>query len=163
GWMSKAQLYSGTAALGSRMARVWIQQGVTAGWIDRAACALPSSVVITNSRATDALQRRLTARRATTVVYPAVDTARFNPARVGERNAVRRRLGLPEDVPIFGSVGRLDRWKGFHVLLDAVPRVLEHHPDAHFVLVGGPHERDPAYAAQLHRHVERMGDNRQGR
>jgi glycosyltransferase involved in cell wall biosynthesis len=159
GWMSKGQVYAAAAAVAARLPSVWSQAGIASrrAPIDLLAAALPAELVVTPSRGADAEQRKLTPRRPTRVIYPAVDTARFDPGLVGPQSAVRRRLGLPEGVPIFGSVGRLDRWKGFHVLLEAVPRVVERHPDAHFVLVGGPHEFDPGYAVELHEQAGRMG------
>jgi glycosyltransferase involved in cell wall biosynthesis len=159
GWMPKGQVYAGLAAIAARVPSVWLQAGIPSGPFDVAATLLPAERVMTVSRTVDDAQRRLLPRRPRTIVYPAVDTARFDPARIGDKLAVRRRLGLPEDVPIFGSVGRLDRWKGFHVLLDAVPSVLERHPDATFVLVGGPHELDQAYAVELEGQAARMAQN----
>jgi glycosyltransferase involved in cell wall biosynthesis len=46
---------------------------------------------------------------------------------------------LPPNGPVIGTVGRLAEQKAQHVLLDAVPLVLERWPNARFVLVGdGP-------------------------
>ena len=159
GWMAKGQLYGGLAAAAARLPSAWLQPGTPAGAvpIDRAATALPARVVVTVSHTVDRAQRRLLPRRPTTVVHPAVDTARFDARRIGDPPAVRRRLGLPEHGPIVGAVGRLDRWKGFHVLLDVAPRLLERHPDATLVLVGGPHELDPSYAEELHAQAARLG------
>ncbi|HZV73362.1 MAG TPA: glycosyltransferase family 4 protein [Conexibacter sp.] len=159
GWMAKGQLYGGLAAVLARVPSAWLQPGTPSGAvpIDRAATVLPARTVITVSRTVDRAQRKLLPRRPTTVVHPAVDTARFDASRIGERRAVRRRLGLPEHGPIVGSVGRLDRWKGFHVLLDVAPRLLEGHPDATLLLVGGAHELDPSYADELRDQAARLG------
>jgi glycosyltransferase involved in cell wall biosynthesis len=163
GWMAKGQVYGGLAAASARLPSVWLQPGLTDGLatIDRAATLLPARMVVTNSRNTDSTQRKLLPRRPTTVVYPAVDTARFDAARVGDQRSVRRRLNLPEDGPIFGSVGRLNSWKGFHVLLEAAPSVFERHPEATLVLVGGTHELEPSYADRLRDQAVRVG--RRGR
>ncbi|MGH9038256.1 MAG: glycosyltransferase family 4 protein, partial [Acidimicrobiia bacterium] len=57
------------------------------------------------------------------VVPPGVDVARFRPpAGAGERDATRRRLGLPGDAPLVLGVSRLVPRKGFDVLIDAVAR-----------------------------------------
>jgi glycosyltransferase involved in cell wall biosynthesis len=118
---------------------------------------LPARLVITQSRGVERAQRRLLPHHPTTVVYPAVDTHRFDAARIGDPRATRRRLGLPQDGPIFGSVGRLDSWKGFDVLLDALPDVAKQHPDATVVLVGGRHEFNPSYADELADRARRVG------
>ena len=161
GWMAKGQLYAGMAAAVARVPSVWLQAAFPVGAvpIDRVATLLPAQSIITVSRTVDAAQRALWPKRHTTVVYPAVDMGRFDAARVGDKIAVRRRLGLPEDGLIFGSVGRLDRWKGFHVLLNAVPTVVERHPDASMVLVGGTHELSAAYADELRAQALGLGLN----
>jgi glycosyltransferase involved in cell wall biosynthesis len=161
GWMAKGQIYAGLAAATARRPSVWLQPGLPLGTaaMDRVATLLPARLVVTVSGNVDRAQRRLWPRRSTTVIYPAVDRARFDPRRIGAQHATRARLGLPADVPIFGSVGRLDRWKGFHHLLEVVPHVLERHPDAKLVLVGGPHELDPSYARELHDQAARLGTN----
>jgi glycosyltransferase involved in cell wall biosynthesis len=151
GWLAKGQIYGGLAAACARVPSVWLQPGLPYGaaTLDRVATLIPAKLVVTVSRNVDRAQRRLRPRRATAIVYPAVDTNRFDAGRIGDLRAVRGRLGLPKDAPIFGAVGRLERWKGFHFLLDAVPSVLERHPDARLVLVGGDHELDPSYATEL--------------
>jgi phosphatidylinositol alpha-1,6-mannosyltransferase len=59
----------------------------------------------------------------TVVVPPGVDTERFHPLDEAARLAVRRRLGLPHDVPLVVSVSRLVPRKGFDVLIAAADRL----------------------------------------
>lgn len=64
----------------------------------------------------------------------------------------RRRLGIPADAPVVLSLGRLQRFKGQHVLLDVFPQVLRAHPDAHLVIGGGTlFGLEPGYADELAR------------
>jgi glycosyltransferase involved in cell wall biosynthesis len=50
------------------------------------------------------------------------------------------------------SPGRLERYKGHHRVIDALPAVLRHRPDAHLrILCGGPDE------AALRLHAARLG------
>lgn len=60
----------------------------------------------------------------------------FDPARfvrdAGSRMRVRASLGLEPHRPVIGCLSRLTRWKGQHVLLDAVARL----PDVTTLLVG---------------------------
>jgi glycosyltransferase involved in cell wall biosynthesis len=159
GWMAKGQIYGGLAAVVARLPSVWLQPGLPSrsAPIDAVATLLPARLVVTVSRTVDQAQHRMVPGRRTAVVYPAVDTHRFDSGRIGDVRATRRRLGLPDNAPVFGAAGRLDRWKGFHVLLDAVPAVLERHPDATLVLVGGPHDLDPSYASELEQQASRLG------
>ena len=69
------------------------------------------------------------------VVPNGVDLAAIEAARPGP--AVRRELGLPEDVPLIGLVGRLDHWgKGHQELFTAMAHLQERYP-VHALLVGG--------------------------
>jgi glycosyltransferase involved in cell wall biosynthesis len=59
--------------------------------------------------------------------------------------------GRPEGSPLLVSVGRLERYKGHHRILGALPAILEQAPNARLALVGsGPYEEPlRAMAAQL--------------
>ncbi len=54
----------------------------------------------------------------------------------GRRSIWRGRLSIPDDAPVVVSVGRMVSKKGYGYLLEALPGLLERHPDAHFVLGG---------------------------
>ena len=63
-----------------------------------------------------------------------IDAAHFSS---GDRNAARRELGLPADVPLIGIVATLRSWKGHRYLLEALP--LMKRSEARVVIVGdGP-------------------------
>jgi glycosyltransferase involved in cell wall biosynthesis len=70
------------------------------------------------------------------------------PERTGEPGALRRELGIPDGVPVVGSVGRLARQKRLDRLLRAVSGL---EPEVHLLLVGeGEEERAiRALAAEL--------------
>ena len=78
----------------------------------------------------------------TRVIPYGVDTETFRPpAAVGvagdaEAAAWRRELGVPASAPLVFGLGRMATKKGFHVLLDALPRLLAEHPDVHWLLAG---------------------------
>lgn len=73
------------------------------------------------------------------VIANGIDLAPFDA--VQPRGDVLRALGLPDDVRIVAAVGRLSPEKGFDVLTEAAPRVLERVPEAAFVLAGEGTER----------------------
>ncbi len=70
----------------------------------------------------------------THVVYNGVDLRRFCPRPATGR--VHRELGVPPGVPLVGAIGQIGMRKGLHVLAAAARYVVEHVPDAHFVIVG---------------------------
>jgi glycosyltransferase involved in cell wall biosynthesis len=155
GWMTKAHVYGGAAASLARVQALWYQHGIPhrASWLDRLATALPARGILACSRAAAAAQERLVPHRPVRVVYPGVELDRFAPESLPSPEQARARLGLSGTGPLIGMFGRLQRWKGFHVLIEAMPAILERHPDACCVLVGGEHALEPDYRHLLERKI----------
>lgn len=70
-------------------------------------------------------------------------------------SAVRRDLNL--DGPAVSCVGRIEPWKGQHVLIEAAPAILEAKPDARILIVGGPAVNKPEYLENLKRRAAELG------
>jgi teichuronic acid biosynthesis glycosyltransferase TuaC len=68
------------------------------------------------------------------VVGNGVDPGVFHPV---ERAAARLRFGLPANAQVLISVGGLVERKGMHRVIDCLPALLRHHPDLHYLIVGG--------------------------
>ena len=158
-WMTKAHLYSSLAALLARKPAFWFQHGLPSqkSRLDRIATWLPAMGILSCSQMTADAQAKMYPVRPIKVVYPGVELERFDPSCLDSAQEVRRRLGLPLEGPLIGIVGRLQTWKGFHVLVEAMPRVLERFPDAHCVMVGGTHDLEPDYPAQLKDKIVSLG------
>jgi phosphatidylinositol alpha-1,6-mannosyltransferase len=70
-------------------------------------------------------------------IAPGIDTAHFAPVR--DSDVLKRELDLSTKRVIV-SVGRLVHRKGQDTLVEALPEILQSHPDAHLLFVGvGPH------------------------
>ena len=69
-----------------------------------------------------------------------LDEYRLNDKEVrSQKSEVRREFGLSKDAPVIGAIGRLVWQKGFEYLIQAIPDIVRHVPDAKFLLVGdGP-------------------------
>jgi glycosyltransferase involved in cell wall biosynthesis len=67
-----------------------------------------------------------------------IDLRRFAPARDGSSRAadLRAELGIPDDAPIVGTVGRLVAEKGLRELLEAAVEVRGRFPEVRFLAVG---------------------------
>jgi glycosyltransferase involved in cell wall biosynthesis len=75
------------------------------------------------------------------VVPNGVDLAAMDGARPGK--AMRQELGLPEDTPLIGLVGRLDHWgKGHKELLEAMAALKERYPVQALIVGGGRREAE---------------------
>ncbi len=84
-----------------------------------------------------------------------VDLTEFDPAR---RAPIRAALGIADDQVLIGWVGRLDRKKRVEDFLAAAMRVATSHPQARFVVIGGPDAFMPEYALQLQALAAPLGD-----
>ena len=89
---------------------------------------------------------------------PGVDVERFTPHVDG--SDLRSRLGIA-DRTVIGCISRLVPRKGQDVLIEALPQVLKHHPDAVLLLVGGgryePALRKLIRETRMERHVVLAG------
>jgi glycosyltransferase involved in cell wall biosynthesis len=68
------------------------------------------------------------------VIHSSIDLDRFSLAPSPEK--IRMELGLGENTPLIGLVGRISKDKGHVVLLEAIPEILKEIPDAVFLFVG---------------------------
>jgi glycosyltransferase involved in cell wall biosynthesis len=148
-WMSKAHIYSAPAAGALRLPTVWVQHGMPSGTdpIDRLVTTLPADAVLAPSRAVAAAQHALWPHRPTRVAYPGIDVDAL--AAAASAGGPSTALPVPPGAPVAGLVARLQRWKGIHVLVAAVPEILRSSPDAHVVVVGGDHPLEPGYREEL--------------
>lgn len=107
--------------------------------LDRATLWLADYVVSNSQAGADlAIERGLPPERVS-VIWNGRDVESY---RDGDPSGPRTDLGLPDDAPVVGTVGRLIERKGHRNLLEAWPVVREHHPDAQLVLVGDGPQRE---------------------
>ncbi|CAN2206004.1 RfaG Glycosyltransferase [Candidatus Nanopelagicaceae bacterium] len=86
-----------------------------------------------------AISRSLSTQAQSSMVRiaPGIDTTHFAP--VASAAELKRELDL-DDKRVIVSVGRLVHRKGQDTLVESLPEILKHHPDAHILFVGvGPH------------------------
>lgn len=150
-WMWITHLSGGLGALLAGLPSLWYQHELPDGgsWLQLMAHIIPTCGVATNTKAVKEAQGQLWPKRQTHLVYPGVALDRFDPCALPSPTEVRCQLGLPSDGPIIGIVGRLQRWKGMHVLVEAMPKILQRYPDAHCLVVGGEHYLETDYLNYL--------------
>jgi len=85
-----------------------------------------------------------------TVIRNGVDAAKFEPL---PREKARARLGLPQDKRLIVSAGYRLEIKGFHILIDAIPRIREVFPDVLVAIVGGQARWGLDYTSEIERHI----------
>ena len=158
GWMGHAQLYGAPASRLAGIPSAWYQLGISLNKnvFDQISTRLPTAGILTCSQAGADAQAAIKPKRPMRVVYPGVELERFDIDKLPTPAEAKRRLGLPLEGPIIGIVGRLQHWKGMHVLVEALPQILRAHPNAHCVLVGGDHALEPDYPAFLRTQIDRL-------
>ncbi|MFV0462189.1 MAG: glycosyltransferase family 4 protein [Nostocoides sp.] len=148
----KADLIGTVAACLARKPLVWhVRDRIAPDYMPMGAVRLLGALagmaptrVIANSWATAATLPRA---RGLTVAYPG-----YAPDMV--RSAPRPR---PTGPPVVGMLGRVSPTKGQHEFVQAAARVLRHHPDAQFRIVGAPTFGATAYAEQVRAAIVDLG------
>jgi glycosyltransferase involved in cell wall biosynthesis len=116
--------------------------------IEAEACDVADRVIAVSSKFADEVKEQYFSkarggrcdRSKLRMVYNGIHPEVFqDPVNVAE---VRARHGIGEDTPFILSVGRLIPQKGPDILVGALPKLLESHPDAVVVFVGEGEMRD---------------------
>lgn len=133
-WQVKGHYYGTPAARLARTPVAWWDHGIRPAKgearyaIDN---LLPATVradlVVTSSAASGARHRR------NRVILPGIP---LEPYAAPDRETARMLLEVDPSDKVIGIVGRLQPWKGQHVLLRAMPDVLARFPEARLVVIG---------------------------
>ena len=87
------------------------------------------------------------------VIHNAIDTSAWSPRYA--TSALKEELGLRQECPVIGYVGRIMPEKDLETWLRAAALVAQRYPETHFVLVG--EGRDETTLGQLHRLAVELG------
>lgn len=124
----------------------WSRQGV----INRLALLVPTTVAIAVSRQNaECLSKGWVRRTNVRVIYNALAPESFVIPTGFEK--VVDEFGWDSKTPLIVWCGRLQRWKGTHVFLEAAAEVRKQIPDVRFLVVGGTlFGLDSDYEKELH-------------
>ncbi len=73
------------------------------------------------------------------------------------RLLLRSAWGISSDELVFGTVGRIDRGKGYEELLTAFEQLVQKKMKVRLVIIGEPTIGEPAFAADLHILIKKLG------
>lgn len=103
--------------------------------VDRAVARWVDRVIAVSEAAREFLVRTKGIPAAKVVVVPnGRDLSIFKPG--GDREAIRRELGLGPHTPVIGIIGRLEEQKGHVFALDGLSMVVSEFPEARLLVVG---------------------------
>lgn len=91
-------------------------------------------------------------------IHRGADVTFFNPEAVSEESAMRKKVsqyGIPRDIPVITIPGRLTRWKGQEVLLEAVGKM--RHRRVTVIILGSDQGRTE-YSDHLRDMANRLSD-----
>lgn len=147
GWMWNTHLLSGLAALISGISSFSYELDYPSNrtFLRKIVNLIPVQGVITLSKLAYEQQNSIFPNRRSALVYPGVDITKFDAKNILSVVQARKKLGLPEEGIIIGIVGRMQRWKGIHVLIQSMPYILQKYPTLKCVVVGGKHDLEPDY------------------
>lgn len=82
------------------------------------------------------------------LIHRCVDIEKFSPAAVSQERIIRavQENGIPEDLPVISLIGRITRWKGQHVLLEALSKLKDRD---FFCLIVGSDQGRVKYTEEL--------------
>lgn len=105
-------------------------------------------ISLTQSMKEDVLSYTRVPREKVKVVPLGTDLRQFDPSHYNKDEA-RSFFGLPHNGYTIGVLGRLDKLKGQHILLRAVPEVVRQHPDVMFLIAGDETAGEHGYKEYL--------------
>ncbi len=90
------------------------------------------------------------------VIPNGVDTGKFTPV---PKSKARQIIGLPLGIPVLVTVGVLVEGKGFHRVIELLPRLCRQLPELQYLIVGGASPTSPAgdWSQRLKRQVSHLG------
>lgn len=154
-------LFAGVVAHIRQIPVIWWVHGVTRPslsktWVaQRVIAAIPASKIVANSVWTKDQLRKLYGLHCS-VVYPGIDVNRLVLSANG--GAVRNEFSVPANQLVATTIGRLCSFKGQHIFLEAASLVLQRHPNARFMIVGGTSANiEPDYPEFLRRRARKLG------
>ena len=125
------------------------------GIIDILALLGPCDLLLANSRASMAAISRLRPKVRVKLLYPGVPIPEVSLAASQQRRA---ELGAGGDEVLFGVFGRLQRWKGQDIFVEAAAEVAKRLQQSRFVIVGGSvFGLEPEFDAGLRARIGHLG------
>ncbi|MBT4139900.1 MAG: glycosyltransferase family 4 protein [Candidatus Latescibacteria bacterium] len=123
-------------------------------YLERITAPIAKCIICLTTREIDQyLDAKIGRREQYTHIFNGIDIGAFSTV-TQTRQDVRQSLGISPESVVCITVGRLVPVKGQSDLIDALPMVLEKHPDTHLLIVGEGELRDPLVQQTQHLNLE---------
>jgi glycosyltransferase involved in cell wall biosynthesis len=157
--MAWAHTFGGAAAMLAGVPAVWYQhaRAKRSSPLDWLSGVVPARSVYVNSRSTGQSQHSVYTAGSVRLIYCGLDLKLWSFDKEASL-ILRREFNIPESSPLVVMPGRLQRWKGQHIFIEAASRVLQRRSDAFFLVVGDTlFSIEPEYKEELHAQVANLG------
>jgi glycosyltransferase involved in cell wall biosynthesis len=105
-------------------------------WVERVAARYATTIAISKEESDFAVNRLHIDRAHIHIIHNPVDTARFQPATPEQRRSARLKLGIPEDITVLATIGRMCWQKDPETAYRAVAPVCQRNPALLFLHLG---------------------------
>jgi glycosyltransferase involved in cell wall biosynthesis len=89
-------------------------------------------ITISDDERREYLNREIGDKKRVVTIYNGIDMSKFP----GNGMRVRKELGITQQAPVLGFVGRLEEVKGPHLFVEAARKIEAAAPHAHFLMIG---------------------------
>ena len=96
-------------------------------------------VALTNREKEDHLRLRIANDDKFIIIHSGIDLKKFKELSFNEKQNLKRDLGIPENILIIGTAGRLEPVKGPEFLIEAAKYIISKYPNTHFLFSGDGH------------------------
>ncbi|MCK4646185.1 MAG: glycosyltransferase family 4 protein [Candidatus Aminicenantes bacterium] len=96
-------------------------------------------VALTNREKEDHLRLRIANDDKFIIIHSGIDLKKFKELSFNEKQNLKRDLGIPENILIIGTAGRLEPVKGPEFLIEAAKYIILKYPNTHFLFSGDGH------------------------
>lgn len=125
-------------------------------WLDRRTSTSVSYFIsVSQYRHKTMIQNRGYEAERVKLIYNGIDIESFSVQR--PHNHVRSELNVKPRKAVIGLIGRLEPAKGQGILIEAIPIVLERHPQSRFYLIGDDHLPDQPSLHQYRQMIQDLG------
>jgi glycosyltransferase involved in cell wall biosynthesis len=118
---------------------------------------LDAIISVSDSYKNNVIRQKLKVKRIERV-HNGIDIQQFKTNSQPElKDQLKQELNLEENQPIVGIIGNIDRWKGQHIVLQAIKRVKRQYPSIQCLIIGNVVMCAESYKEELDAYITNNG------
>jgi L-malate glycosyltransferase len=89
------------------------------------------------------------------IIYNGFDETHFHVAQPELKQSLRKKFDIPDQVPVFLSIGKVEHRKGYDLVLQSFVHIQKQLPHAHLLIVGPDDNERNTYYVELQEFIQR--------